>query len=108
MKIEEHRMENQLPEHIEQDLVAGFTLTDPDDGFQRCKKISQTKYLFRCDVNGEVFEEEIDTDTIDKIEAIDGYYDSIAEVSEIYANYNANMIIAECHFEKICPMEIPT
>lgn len=96
-----------LPNHIEEDLVAGFKLTDVDDGYQRCKKISPTTYLYRCDVNGEVYEEEINVDNIDKKEAIQGYYDSLEDLIETHGNNCANMIIAECYFENNCPMQLP-
>ena len=34
-------MSTRLPENVEQDIVAGFVMTDMDDGFQRCKKLSK-------------------------------------------------------------------
>ncbi len=99
-------MYDNLPAHVEQDLNSGFTMTDVDDGYQRCKKLSNTTFLFRCDVNGEVYEEEIDTDDIDHEKAINGYYDSVSEVHATYED-SALMIIAECHFEASCPMQLP-
>lgn len=101
----EHKMS--LPKHIEDDLVAGFILTDEDDGYQRCKKLSKTTYLYRCEVNGETYEEEVDVTKINQEEAIDGYYDSIEAVIEEYGSLNSNMIIAECYFENSCPMQTP-
>ena len=100
-------MNANFPEHIEQDLVAGFIMTDEGDGFQRCKKLSDTLYLYRCDVNDEVYEEEIDVKQIDAEEAIEGYYDSVEDMIEENGQLDANMLIAECYFEKNCPMQIP-
>jgi hypothetical protein len=99
-------MTTQIPEHVEKDLNDGFEMTDIDDGFQRCKTLSETTFLFRCDVNDEVFEETIDTDKINQEGAISGYYDSVDDVHDQYAE-SALMIIAECYFEHLCPMQLP-
>ncbi len=96
-----------LPNYVEEDLLAGFVLTDPDDGHQRCKKISDTVFLYRCEVNGEMHEEEIDVNDIDADEAICGYYDSVEKLIEDNGVKDANMLIAECHFEHNCPKELP-
>jgi hypothetical protein len=100
-------MNENLSEHIEQDLVNGFIITDQDDGFQRCKKLSSTVFLYRCDVNNEVHEEEIDIKQIDVDEAIDGYYNSVEDMIKENGQSGANMLIAECHFENNCPMQLP-
>ena len=94
----------EYPAHVTDDLNNGFFMTDIDDGYQRCKKLSDTVYLFRCDVDGEVHEEQIDVTKINHEEAICGYYDSVAELVEEMGQTTANMIIAECHFENNCPM----
>lgn len=97
-----------VPNHVEEDLVAGFIMTDENDGYQRCKKLSETEFLYRCDVNDEVHEEEINVELIDVNEAISGYYNSIEELVKENGQVNANMLIAECHFENNCPMQMPT
>ena len=99
--------ENTIPSHVEQDLANGFIMTDEDDGFQRCKKLSDTCFLYRCDVNGEVYEDEIDVTEIDQEDAISGYYDSVESLVEEHGQADANMLIAECHFEHTCPMQLP-
>jgi hypothetical protein len=100
-------MHTRLPEHVKQDLAAGFIMTDEDDGFQRCKKLSDTVFIYRCDVNGKVHEEEIDINEIDADEAIEGYYDSMEELVEDNGQESANMLIAEFYFENNCPKQIP-
>jgi hypothetical protein len=97
-----------LPENVEQDIVAGFVMTDIDDGFQRCKKLSKTVFQYRCEVNGETHEETVDVDDVDTEEAISGYYDSIDDLIEENGVADANMLIAECYFENNCPMQIPS
>jgi hypothetical protein len=95
-----------LPQNVKVDVDNGFFVTDADDGWQRCKRISDTVFVFKCDVNGLTVEEEIDIDNIDKEDAISGFYDSVSEVEDIYGD-DANMIIAECEFENSCMAELP-
>lgn len=90
-----------IPKHVNDDLANGFIMTDIDDGFQRMKQVNETTFTYRCELNGDTFEETIDVDTIDKEEAISGYYGSVGEVVAEYGE-SANMIIAECEFEAIC------
>tara|TARA_B100000749_G_scaffold246710_1_gene209762 strand:+ start:1341 stop:1649 length:309 start_codon:yes stop_codon:yes gene_type:complete len=99
--------ENAIPPHVQKDLDSGFIMTDEDDGFQRCKKLSDTCFLYRCDVNGEVYEDTIDVTKLDQKEAISGYYDSVESLIEENGQADANMLIAECHFEHTCPMQLP-
>lgn len=91
----------ELPENVSKDLGSGFVMTDIDDGFQRVKKISDTEFVYRCEIDGDTFEERINVDDIDHEDAISGYYNSIKDVVEEYGD-DANMIIAECSFEHSC------
>ena len=91
-------MSNNYPANVKLDLNSGFRITDEDDGFQRCKKVSDTVYQYRCDYDGETFDEIIDTNAIDKEEAITGFYGSVEAVNEEFGE-DANMIFAECEFE---------
>jgi predicted transcriptional regulator len=86
------------PENVKEDLMSGFIMTDEDDGFQRCKKLSDSIYHYCCDNDGFVVSEVINVDEIDKADAISGFYDSVQAVHEIYGEH-ANMIFAECYFE---------
>jgi hypothetical protein len=95
-----------IPQHIQEDLASGFEMTDIDDGFQRCKKVSDTVFVYRCDVDGDVYEEEIDVEKINAEEAIDGYYDSVESLVAENGVADANMLIAECQFENNCPMKM--
>ncbi|MGR5347451.1 hypothetical protein [Vibrio mediterranei] len=87
-----------LPHNVQQDLDSGFIMTDEDDGFQRCKRISETAFIYKCNTTSGIVESKIDTTEINASEAINGYYSNLEEVSELYGD-DANMIIAECHFE---------
>lgn len=90
-----------IPTNVTDDLENGFIMTDEDDGFQRCKKISETVFEYRCELDGDTFELIIDVDSINHESAISGYYDSIDDVHSEYGD-DANMIIAECYFESCC------
>jgi hypothetical protein len=92
-----------FPDVVKRDVDAGFIISDPDDGWQRYKKLNETTFVFKCEVNGATHEEEINVDDIDHKNAIDGYYDSVNDVIEQYGD-DANLIIAECEFENSCPM----
>lgn len=89
---------NNFPKNVQNDLSSGFILTDQDDGFQRCKPLSETVFQYRCNYDGELFDETIDVDTIDKDQTISGFYNSVEAVVEEFGK-NANMILAECEFE---------
>lgn len=89
---------NKLPRNVQLDLDSGFIMTDVDDGFQRCRIISDTVFEYRCEVHGQEAVEIIDVANIDQEEAVSGYYGSVEEVREEYGK-SANMIIAECAFE---------
>ena len=80
---------------LQDDLDNGFFITDPDDGYQRCKKLSDTTFHYKA---YQTFDDIICIDDINQEEAIQGYYGSLAEVHRIYGS-SANMIIAECYFE---------
>ncbi|MFV8385222.1 hypothetical protein ACNO5E_14130 [Vibrio parahaemolyticus] len=87
-----------LPEHVQRDLNAGYQMTDIDDGFQRCLEVSSTVFEYKCERNGETFEMRVDVSEIDKDEAVSGFYTDEQEVIAEYGS-ESNMIIAECYFE---------
>jgi len=89
------------PPHVQDDLDSGFKMTDEDDGFQRVKRLDDWSYIYRCELEGNTFEQTIDVREIDQEAAIDGYYKSVIDVIEQYTK-DANMIIAECEFEGRC------
>jgi hypothetical protein len=95
-------MTNKYPENVQNDVNNGFEVTDEDDGYQRVKKISETVFEFKCDDDGDEFEEVIDVEKIDKLKAISGRYDSLEEIEAEYG-VNTNLVIAECEFENLCP-----
>ncbi|MGO3345938.1 MAG: hypothetical protein ACTIM4_11875 [Marinomonas sp.] len=89
---------NKLPQNVQNDVDNEFIMTDVDDGFQRCRIISDTVFEYRCEASGQEIREIIDIDDIDQEEAVSGYYGSVEEVRKEYGK-SANMIIAECAFE---------
>ncbi len=90
-----------IPDNVTKDLEKGFIMTDIDDGYQRCKKVNETTFIYRCEIDGYTLEEMIDVESINKKDAISGFYDSVQDVIDTYGD-SANMIIAECAFEKGC------
>jgi glycine/serine hydroxymethyltransferase len=58
-----------------------------------------TVFEYRCYYNGSDVSEIIDIEDIDQEDAINGFYDSLADVHELYGE-SANMIVAECAFER--------
>jgi hypothetical protein len=99
-----------LPNEVQQDLDNGFVMTDIDDNYQRCRKISDTVFLYRAGTNSnnDLEEEEINVELFSESEKesfISGYYDNLKSLSESCENCQAsiNMLVAECYFEtEIC------
>lgn len=92
-----------LPHHqwhkdLKNDLDNGFEITDPDDNFQRAKKISDSTFHYKAFTGENLISEIIDIDELDLDEAVKGYYRDYTEVKESYELY-APQIAAECHFE---------
>lgn len=87
-----------LPKHVQQDLSAGYQMTDIDDGYQRCLEVSSTVFDYKCERNGETVVMRIDVSEIDKNEAVSGFYADEQEVIDEYGS-GSNMVIAECYFE---------
>lgn len=88
----------QLPLHVQADIDSGYTITDIDDGFQRVK-VKGSQYTFKTEQGSDTVELTFDIDEIDHEKAIDGYYDSLDSVKEVYGT-DALLIIAECYFEQ--------
>lgn len=97
----ESRKEDCYPMNVQQDINEGWQITDIDDGYQRVKKLSETVFHYRCELDGSTHAEIIDIEEIDQEDAVSGFYDSVEEVNELYGD-SANMIIAECQFEHNC------
>ena len=90
---------------VERDRAQGFVVTDPDDGWQRCKQISEDTFHFRACYLVPVERDVVTVDEfvclseIDQEDAVLGYYGSVQEVME-QCGAAADQIIAECYFEK--------
>lgn len=99
-----------LPKEVELDMNNGFIMTDIDDRFQRCKKISDTTFLYRAGLSSEndLDEEEIDVSLFsdeEKNNFVSGYYDSLSKLEEECDGCieSVNMLVAECYFEtEVC------
>jgi len=95
------KSDNTYPTHVQADLNNGFDLTDPDNGHQRCQKLSDNKFLYRQDVGPYTHQITVDMNLMsddEQQEAVDGYYADVEEVKETYGD-SYLQIIAECYFE---------
>ena len=99
-------IDNDIPQDVKNDLNSGFILTDPDNGYQRCKPMGSSVFHYKSGTEADNDEVSATINVSELTEAqkeyaVENYYGSLQSLHDEMDDEleSINMIIAECYFE---------